>query len=365
MTYQVNKTNGELLTNINDGEINTSTSLRLFGRGVVQYGETDAENQIRMLENFANTTSPRNALKGQVWFDTSTNPGTLKVATSDNGPFVEVGGSSTTVGSSVVNANNGNFNIGDTFWDTTKKQLFVWDGSKFILIGPQSINGLKTGSVSATMGNNPVIFVIADGRIIAAWSQQSTRIVNSIDNPPLTIAGEIIGDAENLTSVFSGKSTFSSGLTFATNFGTINANLFEGEATSARYADLAERFKASEKLNKGDVVRIGGKNEIEKTKSFKDTNVLGVISENPGIRMNSGAGEDETHPYVSYTGRIYVNVKGKVNKGDRLVSSDIDGIAVVLPNIETIEDYVSVIGRSLEDNDNNDVKSILMVVGVK
>lgn len=98
--------------------------------------------------------------------------------------------------------------------------------------------------------------------------------------------------------------------------GDIFATKFQGIATSAQYADLAERFEASEPLEEGEIVCIGGDKEIRKA-SFGDY-VIGVISLNPAFRMNEGAGSDDTHPFVGYIGRVPVKCTGVVNKGDKL-----------------------------------------------
>jgi hypothetical protein len=44
--------------------------------------------------------------------------------------------------------------------------------------------------------------------------------------------------------------------------------------------------------------------------------------------MNEGAGNDETHPFVAMAGRVPCKVVGPVNKGQRLVTSHIAGIAM-------------------------------------
>ena len=72
MSYQINKTNGELLTELVDGSIDiSSTDLTLVGRNYKGYGEAFNENFVSLLENFASTSAPSNPLKGQLWFDTS------------------------------------------------------------------------------------------------------------------------------------------------------------------------------------------------------------------------------------------------------------------------------------------------------
>lgn len=139
------------------------------------------------------------------------------------------------------------------------------------------------------------------------------------------------------------------------------ANLFQGTATSARYADVAERFAASENLEPGDVVDIGGTNEITKTTADSHS-VLGVISTAPAFRMNEDAGNDITHPFVAFVGRVPCKVIGRVKKGDYLVPSDMPGVAKSAPVTEVKWTFV---GRALEDKDSDGVEKIMVVVGVK
>ena len=72
MSYQLNKTDGTILTDLIDGQIDTeSTNLTLVGKNYSGYGESFNENFIRLLENFANTAAPSNPLSGQIWWDTA------------------------------------------------------------------------------------------------------------------------------------------------------------------------------------------------------------------------------------------------------------------------------------------------------
>jgi hypothetical protein len=72
MTYQINNTAGTVVTTIADGTIDTSTSLTLVGRKYAGYGEILQENLVKMLEHFSNTISPLNPVRGQIWYDSST-----------------------------------------------------------------------------------------------------------------------------------------------------------------------------------------------------------------------------------------------------------------------------------------------------
>ena len=76
MAYIINKTNGAQLVVLEDGTVNTSTSVGLVGRNYTGYGEIQNENFVGLLENFANNNPPPRPLEGQTWFNTSLN--TLK-----------------------------------------------------------------------------------------------------------------------------------------------------------------------------------------------------------------------------------------------------------------------------------------------
>jgi hypothetical protein len=132
-------------------------------------------------------------------------------------------------------------------------------------------------------------------------------------------------------------------------------------ATTALYADVAERFAADAVYESGTVVCIGGSQEITAVNEDASENVLGVISSQAAFLMNGGAGEDDTHPPVAVTGRVPVRVRGTVRKGDRLVSAG-DGLArSALPGEATA---FNTIGRSLVDKISNDegiVEAIVMI----
>jgi len=130
----------------------------------------------------------------------------------------------------------------------------------------------------------------------------------------------------------------------------ITANIFNGTATAARYADLAEKYLADADYEIGTVMVIGGSSEI--TASSYGELAIGVISENPAYMMNS---ELAGGVYVALKGRVPVKVKGAVRKGDRLVASDW-GCAQVA------QDRLDVFAVAMESSDTEDVKLIESVV---
>ena len=132
--------------------------------------------------------------------------------------------------------------------------------------------------------------------------------------------------------------------------GDITANLFQGTATSARYADLAEKYLADAEYEVGTVMVVGGAAEV--TASTYGELAIGVISENPAIMMNS---ELEGGIYVALKGRVPIKVKGIVRKGDRLVAGNW-GCA------EVAQDRLDTFAVAMESSDSEDVKLIESVV---
>ena len=147
----------------------------------------------------------------------------------------------------------------------------------------------------------------------------------------------------------------------ALKFQTIYATTFNGNASTANYADLAERFEADEVLEPGTVVELGGVNEITQAIGELTDNVFGVISTNAAYLMNAGAGASDTHPPVAMNGRVPVKVIGQVSKGDRLVSAG-NGFARAATQGEITA--FNVIGRSLENKTTNGTGTVEAIVKV-
>ena len=67
--YTIKNTRGTTIATIFEDQTNrTATSLVLHGRGAYPYGKTRNENIVFRLENFANSTAPKNPLDGQLWW---------------------------------------------------------------------------------------------------------------------------------------------------------------------------------------------------------------------------------------------------------------------------------------------------------
>ena len=144
----------------------------------------------------------------------------------------------------------------------------------------------------------------------------------------------------------------------------IRCRVINATATSAQYADIAERFAADAPMTEGAVVMLGGAQEITETADELSDQVFGVISSKPAYMMNAGAGNNESHPFVAMTGRTPVRVTGVVNKGDRLVSSSVKGTARAARTGESINPF-HVIGRALESKSDAGIGMVNCFVQAK
>ena len=80
-------------------------------------------------------------------------------------------------------------------------------------------------------------------------------------------------------------------------------NTVFAKATSAQYADLAEKYVADAEYAPGTVVVFGGDKEVTVSSTDADRAVAGVVSTNPSYIMNGGL-EAEFVATVALTGRV-------------------------------------------------------------
>jgi hypothetical protein len=223
-------------------------------------------------------------------------------------------------------------------------QYFIGNGSQLTgLSSAVSVQKMSNGTSEAnigTPGGNANITI--GGTSNVAVFTTSGAIVTGLSTPFIEKTGSnAVGNIGSSSNYFN--------RVFAT-------------ATTALYADVAERFAADEVLVPGTVVELGGAQEITRAKSDLSDSVFGVISTRPAYTMNGGAGDDDTHPAVAMTGRVPVQVTGIVRKGDRLVSAG-NGVArSAVPGEATA---FNVIGRALVDKSTSEQGTIEAIVTIK
>lgn len=166
------------------------------------------------------------------------------------------------------------------------------------------------------------------------------------------LSGNLLPNVNNARSL--GNSSLRYSDVWATNF--------IGRATTAQYADLAERFESDAIYEPGTVVELGGDKEITAVSADLSDKVFGVISTEPGFLLNGGAGPNDTHPAVALNGRVPVKVIGIINRGDRLVSAG-NGLARAAQIGEATT--FNVIGRALESKSTTGISTITAIVKVQ
>jgi hypothetical protein len=113
-------------------------------------------------------------------------------------------------------------------------------------------------------------------------------------------------------------------------------------ATQSQWADLAENYLADSAYEPGTVLEFGGDNEVT-IASDETRRIAGVVSTQPSHLMNTGLVGD-TVVAVALQGRVPCKVRGKIRKGDMLVSG---GGGYARPSLDP--KMGSVIGKALEN----------------
>lgn len=215
----------------------------------------------------------------------------------------------------------------------------------------------RDNGAGAAASRNPSVYPLDFGTATSRWGSFFSEYVDTHFVVPSTTGG-MLGQsgrrwAEIHVDAFVGGGQFKNG-----GWGLNNASVH------ATYADVAERYAADELLEPGTVVRLGGEREVTRTTRSYDDEVLGVVSTSPAILLNSGLTDQPTCPPIALAGRVPCRVTGRVRKGQRLVSSDLPGIAMGL-NGPVASHLAAIIGRSLIDKDDDGIGAVEMVVGVK
>ena len=117
---------------VEDSLINNDTSLQIPGKNSTGYGKAVAENFLNLLENFASPNEPSAPVEGQLWYDTSGIESQLKVY--DSTQWKTASGFT----KSSIKPSASQSTPGDLWVDINNQQLFVYTGSGWILIGPET-----------------------------------------------------------------------------------------------------------------------------------------------------------------------------------------------------------------------------------
>jgi hypothetical protein len=392
MPYIIKNTNGVTVATVEDGSIDNSTSITFVGKNYSGYGQFENENLLHVLENFASPTAPINPVQGQLWFDSSSTRKNLNIC-YDGKKFKSL---ATLINQSIDPSLTSIPTDGDLWWDVTNKQIKAWIGTlgSWAVVGPVSgfasvASWIPNVEKSSDEKNHPVlkgyvgtdpVMVMSDDSFIpdvtsdlfygfgngikAGLNLKRANTRGSTQLNEVYFWGTAADSLRSNTATNVSVITTSSGVYYlpfvstSTNgsrplytTGTISydviSQVLNATATSARYADLAERYAADAVYDEGTVLVIGGSAEVTVTNQHADTRVAGIVSNNPAYMMNSEAGNNETHPYIALKGRVPCKVLGTISKGELLVTSQAYGYACAWAPGDNPN---AVIGKALEDH---------------
>jgi hypothetical protein len=221
--------------------------------------------------------------------------------------------------------------------------------------------------VKETGGANVNVIDIRPGQILPGIISAGPTIYRSVDIGSLAApfddvyAGNYYGTSEKASALLVGGNArtgsvdsagVGTGNTIAVrdSSGNLNAVLFQGTATSARYADLAEVYTTDKDYPTGTAMCVGG--DAETTAANASCMCIGVISAEPAYLMNSACDGQA----IGLKGRVPVRVKGVVKKGEAIYAWE-DGVSSTVKTS-------ALVGIALESSDDDSEKLIECVLKV-
>jgi hypothetical protein len=295
MSYTINKFGGEQLVVLQDGTIDTSTTLGLVGRNYVGYGETQNENFVWLLENFSNSNPPARPLQGQTWFDSDTK----LLHVYDGAKWVIVGAAVLSLTAPADAAN------GELWLNTTSNQLHVWDGTTWKFIGPEDTPGYGTTRARSTTllddtdVARPVILITVNGTVIAICSSIAFTIKPTV--APAGFANLVSGVTISTLRKFAGNlEGVASKATRLETLRTINGVQFDGSF------DITIKSSTTKSLLKGEYIvgsNFDGTNETTWSVNASSENAIGKV-----VARNSAGGFSAGTINADLVGNVTGNV---------------------------------------------------------
>jgi hypothetical protein len=251
-------------------------------------------------------------------------------------------GTSLTV--STGNITGGNLLLSGAILDSAQLDIQTTASNANIALAPNGTGVVTVSTQLIATGN------VTGGNIRTAGLISATGAITgaAITGTSLTVSTGNVTAGNIVNANANGVGNIGSSTTY---FNTVFA-----KATSAQYADLAEKYTADAEYASGTVLVFGGSAEVTVDATDADPRVAGVVSTNPSYIMNAGC-EGTNVATVALTGRVPCLVTGTVRKGDLMVAAGLGRArAEADPRVGTV------IGKALEDHDGES-GTIEVVVG--
>ncbi|MGD1318755.1 beta strand repeat-containing protein [Chryseobacterium sp. 2R14A] len=304
--------------------------------------------------------------------------------------------------STVGNGIAGNFKVDRTTGTSAAVKGEV--NSQFANFGTAGIYGVSSGTggyaglfhASNTSGNGPALLAIADGNgngITANASNTGDGIETTVDGTGNAIYAWVPNFATGRAARFTNFNTAntnpvitaeqrSGGSIAVFRAGSTPANVARIDAAGKGFfnggtqnsgADLAEAFDVegnSSEYEPGDILIISTDSDrtVEKSSKPYSNLVAGVYATKPGVLLTEENIESELIGKVpmGVIGVIPTKVcleGGKIKRGDLIVTSSISGVAMKA-NLKKIK-IGQIIGKALQDYDQNGIGKIKILVNIK
>lgn len=361
-TISTNTTTGALVIT-GEGGIGLGGNIYIGGSGgnaIVSTG--DIYNQGNVFVNGTNAGLKTNQTSAYVFNETATIvriagagvaefDSNLQATSTSTGAIRLAGGMSIATGNLYIGGSAGNAVI-------STGQIFNQGNISITGANP----GLKTNQATAYVFNETATTVKIGGAGVTDFDSNTqatsaaTGAIQLTGGMSINTGNLYIGGSGGRAITHTGHIIPSANVTF--DIGSTNAwyNVFYGVSTQARYADLAENYRADGYYAPGTVLDFGGSEEVTVSMFENSVRVAGVVSTNPAHLMNGALKGGNVVP-LALMGRVPCNVVGTVRKGDLMVSAGY-GYAKANPN----PPMGAVIGKALQSFDG-DKGQIEIVVG--
>jgi len=320
---------------------------------------TDPQNVITGFDEvkkgvtLVNTIASTNGVTSTDHYFWGTASNSLKLNGLESTDFVRAIAGQATNFSELVNFQN---DAGIKIGDSNDLHIYIENGNQGVIaneVGTNNVIKVKLNNANSVQTNS--IQFLATGMNPGATNTYT--LGTSTLKWSNVHATAFRGNADSATAIrfnsnlYNGEtSATASTVALRDGSGDITANFFRGTATSAEYADLAEKYTTDQDYPVGTVMAVGGEAETRaaRTSDF----AIGVISEAPAYIMNDGIDGQS----IGLKGRVPVRVVGPVSKGQAVYAWQ-DGVASTIASN-------GLVGVALESSDEQDEKLIECVLKV-
>lgn len=247
---------------VDEGTVNTETSLTLTGRNFSDYGQIVNTNFLQLLENFASNVSPENPVEGQLWYDTTAGVDQLKIY--DGAQWISAGGLKKGISEPEASSSI----IGDLWVDTSNSQLYLYSGSGWILVGPDYAEGNSTGTKAEVW--------------VSITNEEIPVIVNYVNDLPVSVISYTTFNPKLARQGFSTSRTIYPGINLSNNISSTVAKIYGISQNAENIVDST----GSNPISYNDIARISKTNIFTQSQRISNNSGLAIGQETNVLQLS-------------------------------------------------------------------------------